>query len=296
MDDGERPEHDRPIVDEDEDVDWIVAALTDDDPKPVARTGARSSKPAIDVGLSTTGVTVGVSFSIGGGANKKKKSKRRKKLIEAATSTVAPEKRVKAGPRASDRDGGGGVLGRIRDFSANNLVSRSLLGAYPGDALPPTEAASATGLSEFAVKYGYGDWSDEEEEYSAPSAKRHRQKRRKTTTSSNSSKRRRKPKSGSSSSSLSLDFDFAPPFPKTSPRAEMLPRRDSSKSDLKSRRSDKMVRLPTERLREKDAMLSKMEEELSQLDAASRRSRKLVRAPTELLREKDAALHKEPKG
>ena len=161
----ERGERGGPVVDEDDDVDWIVAALTKDDSQPIARTGTFSSKPAIDVGVSTTGVTVGVSFSIGGtstGATKKKKSKRRKKLIEAATSNVS-EKRVKAGPRASDRDGGGGVLGRIRDFSANNLVSRSLLGAYPGDALTPAEAASAKGLCDFAMKYGYGDWSDEDD-------------------------------------------------------------------------------------------------------------------------------------
>lgn len=302
MDNGERAQLDGTLVDEDEDVDWIVAALTDDDPMPVTRSGTLSNKPAIDVGLSSTGVTVGVSFSIGvgsAGANKKKKSKRRKKLIEAATLNIA-EKRVKAGPRASDRDGGGGLLGRFRDFSANNLVSRSLLGAYPGDALPPMDAASAAGLCDFAVKYGYGDWSDEEDQYSAPSVKRQGQKKRNTTRNSNSSKRRRKPKSGSSSSSssssLSLDFDFAPPIPKTSTRLEKLPRRDSPPSDLKSRKSNKMVRLPTERLREKDAMLSKMDQELSQLDAATRRSRKLVRPPTELLREKDASLHKEPKG
>ena len=291
----ERAELDEPVVDEDEDVDWIVAALTDDNPKPVANTRTFPSKPAIDVGVSTTGVTVGVSFSIGGdtsGATKKKKSKSRKKLIEAATSTVS-EKRVKAGPRASDRDGGGGVLGRLRDFSANNLVSRSLLGAYPGDALPPTEAASATGLCDFAMKYGYGDWSEEDDEYDVPPVKR-KSRKRKSSRSSSSSKRKRKPtsrSSTSSSSSASLSFDFAPPTPKTSSRREKLsPRRDVSQSDLKRRRSDRMVRLPTERLREKDGMLQTDPTSKPETSSTSRRSANLVRPPTELLREKDAAL------
>jgi hypothetical protein len=40
--------------------------------------------------------------------------------------------------------------------------SRSLLGAYPGDAVPPSEAASAHGVTELAQRYGYGDWNDKD--------------------------------------------------------------------------------------------------------------------------------------
>ena len=245
---------------------------------------------------------------------KKKKLKQRRKLIEAVTSNVS-DKRVKAGPRVSDREGGGGVFGRIRDFSANNLVSRSLLGAYPGDALPPTEAASATGLAEFAMKYGYGDWSDEDDLYhDEPSRKKPKSRRR----SSNSSTTRKKKLRSASTSNLSLDFDFSTSTPKTSSVApvrnptssstkrvdlesQLLPRADST-----NQKSKKMVRLPLERLREKESMISLdsvLESTTAEKatttttpttilseDAAERskkRTSKLVRLPTELLKEKE---------
>ena len=265
-------------VDEDEDVDWVLEALTTEE-KSIEEKKPRKKKsvsfqPSASVGLSNTGVTVGVGFSIGGTSTNKKKSKRRKTLIEAATTEVS-EKRSKAGPRTSDREGGGGMMGRLRDLSSNNLVSRSLLGAYPRDALPPTEAASATGLLDLATKYGYGDWSDEDDdEYGAPVKQRkkrtktssssgpddedddydapvkQRKKRTKTSSSSGGTEKRKQTRK-TSPSHLSLDFDLSSKSGggKTSQRKKFEPDFTSKK------RSSKMVRLPTERLREKEESL-----------------------------------------
>ncbi len=58
----------------------------------------------------------------------------------------------------SDRDGGSGVLGRLRAATSENFLSRHLMGAYPGDALPIEEAGNANGLFDLARKYGYKDW------------------------------------------------------------------------------------------------------------------------------------------
>jgi hypothetical protein len=46
----------------------------------------------------------------------------------------------------------------------NSRKSRSLLDAYPGDAVPVEEAASAGEVAELAKRYGYGEWSDDDEE------------------------------------------------------------------------------------------------------------------------------------
>jgi hypothetical protein len=274
--DNDEVRRQRQVVDEDEDTNWVVEALTTDKLTPIKKKRTSSNKPSIDLGVSTSGVTVGVSFSLGGGtaappstARSTSRSKRRKKLIAAATSRVS-EKRPKAGPRVSDREGGGGVLGRIRDFSANNLVSRSLLGAYPGDALPPPEAANANGLAEFAIKYGYGDWSDEEDDTTtasfgssastkrtkkrrkrSPSRHELRSEKRDTTTSSIHQRKRRT----SLSSSRSLDFDSS--LSSTSMGSTTSPRQLSQLDRINKKKSSKMVRLPTERLREKDEELKK---------------------------------------
>ena len=118
--------------------------------------------------IGTSGTTVGVSFNIGFNNNKsnKDKSQRKSKMLEVAASskTDLGKKKVRVQPRGSDRDGGGGVLGRLRAVGANNALSSRLLGAYPGDAPSREEAASAQGVIELARKYGYGEWSDSDSE------------------------------------------------------------------------------------------------------------------------------------
>lgn len=248
-------------VDEDEDVDWVVEALTkeEDTVKPSSSKKRKKKKVNMSssVGVSTKGVSVGVEFSIGGSSSSSSKRRRKRKtskLIEAATSSRESSTKV-AGPRVSDKEGG--MLGRLRDFSTNNLVSRSLMGAYPGDALPPSQAASSTGVLELARKYGYGDWSDDEDEEGM--GRKRRRKRRKVTSSggssrkssssssrSSSSKRRKSRKS--SSSNLSVEFS-------TSSTSRRRPSVSPSLKKL-SDPSSKRVRLPLERLKEKDDALN----------------------------------------
>ncbi len=91
--------------------------------------------------------------------------KRTESMLEAArqsksSASIRKDVRVKG----SDKDGGGGVLGRLRAAGANSGVSTRILGAYPNDAAPIEEAASAIGVAELAEKYGYGEWSDTDED------------------------------------------------------------------------------------------------------------------------------------
>ena len=97
------------------------------------------------------------------------KEKQKVTVLMAAQQAVRPyEIRVKnpslEAPRVSDRDGGGGVLGRIRAATSDSHLSRQLMGAYPGDAPPIEEAADPKGVLLLAQRYGYGEWSDDEDE------------------------------------------------------------------------------------------------------------------------------------
>ena len=174
--------------DEEDDADWVVKALTKSTESTRKKRKKRKRRrptfePELSVGLNSDGsASVSVGFEVGFGSapsssvstssgRKRSKGKKRKRktattttssileAVSASTSSVAKRKRPMV-PKVSDREGGGGMVGRLRDFSANNLLSRSLMGAYPGDALPPGEAASAHGMSDLANKYGYGEWSD----------------------------------------------------------------------------------------------------------------------------------------
>lgn len=175
-------------IDEEEDVDWVAEGL-----KTVEENV--TGKPSVSIGVNKNGLEVGVEFSIGtrksGGKRKKKRrstSDRSSLLMEATkaqTTSSSSIKRKKIGPRVSDREGGGGVMGRLRSMSANNLVSRSLLGAYPGDALPPLEAASSSGVFQLANRYGYDDLSEEDETFQ----ERPQRKRRRRSNHSSATKR-----------------------------------------------------------------------------------------------------------
>jgi len=89
---------------------------------------------------------------------------------------------------------GGGVWDRLKAVgSATNLPTR-ILGAYPGDAVPIEEAGNAKGVEELAFRYGYGDWSDDEEDNNGWDS-----------TGSRRSRKRRKRRKHSSSSMKALD-------------------------------------------------------------------------------------------
>lgn len=148
-------------AEEEDDVDWVVQALAKD--KKDYKPKKSSFRPTVSVGIGSDGpsLSVGVEFGLGDG---KESRDRRSSLIKAAaTSTVQRKKRKVT--RASDRDGGSGVVGRIRAVTgANSRYSRSLFGAYPGDAVSHEEAASAKGVVELARRYGYGDWSEDDDD------------------------------------------------------------------------------------------------------------------------------------
>jgi len=170
---------------EEEDTSWVVEAFTKDN--------NAADKPSVSVIFSNDGMDVEVGCSIG---EKKLKSRDKigksrrasRSLIRAATtrssSLCIQKKKVRS--RVSNREGGSGVMKRLRIMSTNNLVSRSLLGAYPGDALPPQAAASSNGVVDLASKYGYGDWSTEDK---GNFNKNRRRKKRHHTKSLSSSKR-----------------------------------------------------------------------------------------------------------
>jgi hypothetical protein len=74
-----------------------------------------------------------------------------------STSTASASLSSSTGTSSSTSNSALGLLGRLDP----TRLSRSLLGAYPGDAVPPSEAASAHGVTELAQRYGWGDWNDE---------------------------------------------------------------------------------------------------------------------------------------
>lgn len=66
--------------------------------------------------------------------------------------------------KVDNGDGQGrGVWGRLRAVSATSYIPSRILGAYPGDAPPIEEAGNANGVLDLARRYGYGDWSDDED-------------------------------------------------------------------------------------------------------------------------------------
>ena len=182
---------------EESDVDWVVEALSAEQEEEEATNPIETS---FGVGLGSDGATISVGVQFGS-SKKIRKKKRQSSLAEAAFERTPVPKKKPAGPRTSDRDGGGGVIGRIRAAGANSRMSRSLLGAYPGDAVPLSEAGNANGVTALAEKYGYGDWSDDEEsddDFEVGSPRRKMKKIR-------SSKKR---KAGKPSSSSGVSFQF----------------------------------------------------------------------------------------
>jgi hypothetical protein len=155
---------------EDDDVEWILEALTTskrndevfEEARLISSTRTnRGVRPRVEleVGPGGPSVSLGVDFSLGGGKRAEESTSLESVLRDA--SSKGRSKRATGRVVTSDRDSG--VLGRIR-AAASDSIGRSLLGAYPGDAVPMIEAANPRGVIDLASRYGYGHWSDDDEE------------------------------------------------------------------------------------------------------------------------------------
>ena len=156
---------------EESDAEWIVEALTVEKPKPRRRGSSLTS--SVDVSLTSSSVSAGVEFGIG--EPSKKRKRKRTSVSDAARQVSTTTKRV-VRQQKSDRESG--MIGKIRAAGANSIVGRSILGAYPGDVPAPEEAASSSGLLELAQRYGYGEWSDEDEINDIETPRRRKRRRK----------------------------------------------------------------------------------------------------------------------
>ena len=235
-------------IEQESDAEWIVEALTKEDAEVESGTFIEPSL-GVSMGSRGAGLSVGVEFSFGKSQKKRKTSS----LSDIARQkSVGSKAKKPAGPRVSDREGG--VMGRIRAAGANSLVGRSIMGAYPGDAPPPNEAASASGLIELAEKYGYGEWSDDEGGDEIP-----RRRKRRKSQSSRDGREKRKPRSAT----VGVEFNLAPQsserVPNTVPTRPISPSASETMGEVKGvelgkgrRRRKKSVRIrpAMERLRD----------------------------------------------
>lgn len=155
-----------------EEEDWVVQALSADQVQKEevfeAEEGLNSHvEPYVEIETGSSGensISFGVDFTIGG--SRRRPSTRDavlKAAAESSSSVAGGRQRKLVGQRSSDRDGGGGVLGRIR-AAGGDMIPARVLGAYPGDAVPIEEAGNPNGLFGLASRYGYGDWSDDSED------------------------------------------------------------------------------------------------------------------------------------
>ncbi len=123
-------------------------------------------------------------------------------VIDAARqSKIITPTRKDTRVQGSDRDGGGGVMGRLRSVGANSGVSSRILGAYPGDAAPIEKAANKFGVIDLAAKYGYGEWSESEEDENFRETRGQRKRKRKRKRTSEQSYQRSPP-------TQSISFSF----------------------------------------------------------------------------------------
>uniref|UniRef100_A0A7S4ADD3 Uncharacterized protein n=1 Tax=Pseudo-nitzschia australis TaxID=44445 RepID=A0A7S4ADD3_9STRA len=148
-------------VEAESDSGWILDALGVEEEEDIA-----PSKSPFDtnVGVSLCSsdpkVSVGIEFSLGRKKSTKTSSQKLRNVFD--NDIMASKNKIKT-PKPHVSDIESGVMGRIRAAGANSLVGRSILGAYPGDLPPPDEAASPKGVINLARRYGYGDWSDDDD-------------------------------------------------------------------------------------------------------------------------------------
>lgn len=230
---------------EEEEEDWVVQALSGN--ANIDITDEEEEKDHLDAkpsdSIGTNKASSSSDRSIKLTSSKKKRSQ---SVIEAAReskSSARTRKDVRV--KGSDKDGGGGVLGRLRAVGANSGVSSRILGAYPGDAVPIEEAANTFGVAELAEKYGYGDWSDSDEEcfgeegWGETSKKVPGKRKRKKTNKGRNSQRKE-----SAQSSPGLSFSFGVGHSSSSSS-----RRKRQRSIIESRRSSTTVTSNSPRIR-----------------------------------------------
>lgn len=209
------------VTEPESDAEWIVSALTqnEEDRKEQMSSGR--------TGLSQPSVTVGLEIG------RRSRSRKKRSTIADPTWLTSEREKKQVGPRLSDRDSG--VMGRIRAAGANSLVGRNILGAYPGDVPAPSDAANPRGLIDFARRYGYGEWSDSDED-NLPDTMGQEVHSRLIEEDGNEGSRRKKKRRRKTSQSVELNIGVgigtkssSAPVPKT--RARINPRPTSERKD-----------------------------------------------------------------
>jgi hypothetical protein len=155
--------------------DWVVRAFQD------AASQRKRRK----------GVTLSVGINLGAQKAPAANTVQRRRALLATVVDATQSRPTDQAPGASssrarfssDREGGGGLAGRIRAISGANTVSRSLFGAYPGDAVGLDQAAHPRGVLELARRYGYGEWSEDDDDDDAAPISTPLKRRRKKATS-----------------------------------------------------------------------------------------------------------------
>jgi hypothetical protein len=155
--------------------DWVVRAFQD------AASQRKRRK----------GVTLSVGINLGAQNAPAANTVQRRRALLASVVDATQSRPTDQAPGASssrarfssDREGGGGLAGRIRAISGANTVSRSLFGAYPGDAVGLDQAAHPRGVLELARRYGYGEWSEDDDDDDAAPISTPLKRRRKKATS-----------------------------------------------------------------------------------------------------------------
>ena len=292
--------------DEDEasDVDWVLEGLSGEKAFDDEETSPIDTSLSFGIGPKGPVAEVGVEFSLGGSGAKQKSSRKKKKTFNAESIARDTVRKKKSGPRLSDRDGGSGWAGRIRAAAtSNSLMSRSLLGAYPGDAAAVTESADSRGVTDLARKYGYGDWSeDDDSDDGSQNQMRSRRKSRKSK-----SKQKKESRKALSDNEGDVDiglrdilnnsdedvFDFGSLISDAEDDTEPLlpaPKRRSTSKPAKTRK--KTVRPALERLsetekktRSKTKKKSTKRSNLDRLAKESNKDQKMVRPALERLNE-----------
>ena len=169
-----------------EEKDWVIQALTEDRQRPDSRRTSKSSKativrPRISLQLgSQNGLSVGLEFSSDA------RDKYRQSVVQAVSRTYHPtshSNRRLPGESGANSDPGG-IMGRLR-AAAGSSVSRSILGAYPRDAVPLNEAADSHGLSSLAERYGYSELQQDDDDHIKVTRRKRESKRSKTTRITN---------------------------------------------------------------------------------------------------------------
>jgi hypothetical protein len=146
----------------DDDTDWVVEALTVQQPS--RKRPSIQPSITIDVG-SNHEPSIGIGFELDFGS-KPQHNVRRDIIAKAITMDSKRRDRRTINSNQQQHSNADSIIDRFRAATGTDsiILSRTILGAYPGDAPPISEAANSNGLIDLARKYGYGDWSDDDDE------------------------------------------------------------------------------------------------------------------------------------